>query len=66
MFERAGRELGIRLADAAVVGDRASDMEAAARIGALRVHVGTHASRCPRSTTARPIWRPPRAGWRVR
>ena len=47
MFERAGRELGIRLADAAVVGDRASDMEAAAGIGALRVHVGTHPEPLP-------------------
>ena len=39
MFERAARELDIDLARAAVVGDRASDMEAAARIGALRVLV---------------------------
>ncbi len=39
MFERAARELGIELARSVVLGDRASDMEAAARIGALRVHV---------------------------
>jgi D-glycero-D-manno-heptose 1,7-bisphosphate phosphatase len=40
MFEQAARDLGIDLGRAAVVGDRASDMEAAARIGALRVLVG--------------------------
>jgi D-glycero-D-manno-heptose 1,7-bisphosphate phosphatase len=39
MFERAARELGIDLAASVVIGDRASDMEAAARIGALRIHV---------------------------
>ena len=36
MFERAARDLGIDLAATAVIGDRADDMEAAARIGALR------------------------------
>ena len=40
MFERAARELGLDLARTAVIGDRASDMEAATRIGALRVLVG--------------------------
>jgi D-glycero-D-manno-heptose 1,7-bisphosphate phosphatase len=40
MFERAARDLGIELRRAAVLGDRASDMEAAARVGALRVLVG--------------------------
>jgi D-glycero-D-manno-heptose 1,7-bisphosphate phosphatase len=39
MFERAARDLGIDLEASAVVGDRSSDMEAAARIGALRVLV---------------------------
>jgi D-glycero-D-manno-heptose 1,7-bisphosphate phosphatase len=40
MFQQAARELGIALDRAAVIGDRASDMEAARRIGALRVLVG--------------------------
>jgi histidinol-phosphate phosphatase family protein len=40
MFEDAASALGIRLSDTAVVGDRASDMLAAERIGALRVLVG--------------------------
>jgi D-glycero-D-manno-heptose 1,7-bisphosphate phosphatase len=40
MFERAARELGIELGRAAVVGDQPSDMEAARRIGALRVLAG--------------------------
>jgi D-glycero-D-manno-heptose 1,7-bisphosphate phosphatase len=39
MFERAAAELGIELADAVMIGDSPSDMEAAARIGALRVLV---------------------------
>ena len=39
MFERAARDLGIDLAASAMVGDRSSDMEAAARVGALRVLV---------------------------
>jgi D-glycero-D-manno-heptose 1,7-bisphosphate phosphatase len=47
MFERAAEEHGITLADAAVIGDRASDMEAAAAIGALRVLVGTHPEAMP-------------------
>lgn len=42
LFERAAADFGIDLADAAVVGDRASDMEAAAAIGALRVLVRGH------------------------
>jgi D-glycero-D-manno-heptose 1,7-bisphosphate phosphatase len=40
MFEQAARDLGIALDRSAVIGDRASDMEAARRIGALRVLVG--------------------------
>jgi D-glycero-D-manno-heptose 1,7-bisphosphate phosphatase len=40
LFERAAADLGIDLAASAVVGDRASDMEAAGRIGALKVLVG--------------------------
>jgi D-glycero-D-manno-heptose 1,7-bisphosphate phosphatase len=40
LFRRAARDLGVDLADSVVVGDRASDMEAAASIGALRVLVG--------------------------
>jgi D-glycero-D-manno-heptose 1,7-bisphosphate phosphatase len=47
MFECAARDLGIELADAAVVGDRASDMDAATRIGALRVLVGSHPEPMP-------------------
>ena len=39
MFELAARDLGVDLAASAVVGDRASDMLAAERIGALRVLV---------------------------
>jgi D-glycero-D-manno-heptose 1,7-bisphosphate phosphatase len=39
LFERAARDLGLDLGSAAVIGDRASDMEAAAAIGALRVLV---------------------------
>jgi D-glycero-D-manno-heptose 1,7-bisphosphate phosphatase len=39
MFERAAAALGFDLAASAVLGDRASDMEAANRIGALRVLV---------------------------
>jgi D-glycero-D-manno-heptose 1,7-bisphosphate phosphatase len=42
MFERAAGELGVRLDSAAVIGDRASDMQAAATIGALRVLVRGH------------------------
>jgi D-glycero-D-manno-heptose 1,7-bisphosphate phosphatase len=40
MFERAAREHGLRLAEAVVVGDRESDMRAAAAVGAGRVLVG--------------------------
>jgi D-glycero-D-manno-heptose 1,7-bisphosphate phosphatase len=40
MFEDAASELQIWLSETAVVGDRASDMLAAERIGALRVLVG--------------------------
>jgi D-glycero-D-manno-heptose 1,7-bisphosphate phosphatase len=39
MFEAAASDLGLRLSDTAVIGDSPSDMEAAARIGALRVLV---------------------------
>jgi D-glycero-D-manno-heptose 1,7-bisphosphate phosphatase len=39
LFREAARDLGIELGDSAVIGDRASDMEAAAAIGALRVLV---------------------------
>lgn len=42
LFERAARDLGIDLSASAVVGDRASDMQAAATIGALRVLVRGH------------------------
>lgn len=40
MFEDAASDLGLALAETAVVGDRVSDMLAAERIGALRVLVG--------------------------
>ena len=39
LFRAAAEQLGIELGDSAVIGDRASDMEAAASIGALRVLV---------------------------
>jgi D-glycero-D-manno-heptose 1,7-bisphosphate phosphatase len=39
MFERAAARLGFDPAASAVIGDRADDMVAAGRIGALRVHV---------------------------
>jgi D-glycero-D-manno-heptose 1,7-bisphosphate phosphatase len=39
LFERAAADLGIEVERSAVVGDRASDMEAANRIGALRILV---------------------------
>jgi HAD superfamily hydrolase (TIGR01662 family) len=42
LFRAAADELGIELTRSAVVGDRASDMEAAAAIGALRVLVAGH------------------------
>jgi D-glycero-D-manno-heptose 1,7-bisphosphate phosphatase len=42
LFRAAAEELGIDLAGSAVLGDRASDMEAAAAIGALRVLVAGH------------------------
>ena len=48
MFERASRDLGVSLDSAAVIGDRASDMEAAAAIGALRVLVRGHDEPMPR------------------
>jgi D-glycero-D-manno-heptose 1,7-bisphosphate phosphatase len=47
LFERAARDLGIELDSAAVIGDRASDMEAAAAIGALRVLVRGHEEPMP-------------------
>ena len=40
MFERAAARLGFDPAASAVIGDRADDMRAAERIGALRIHVG--------------------------
>jgi D-glycero-D-manno-heptose 1,7-bisphosphate phosphatase len=48
MFERAAAALGFALADSAVLGDRASDMEAADRIGALRVLVNPYDEHMPR------------------
>jgi D-glycero-D-manno-heptose 1,7-bisphosphate phosphatase len=42
LFRRAAHDLGIELGGSAVVGDRASDMHAAATIGALRVLVRGH------------------------
>jgi D-glycero-D-manno-heptose 1,7-bisphosphate phosphatase len=39
MFEAAAAELGLRLGETAVLGDSPSDMEAASRIGAVRVLV---------------------------
>ncbi|MEA2400576.1 MAG: D-glycero-D-manno-heptose 1,7-bisphosphate phosphatase [Thermoleophilaceae bacterium] len=47
LFERAARDLGIELSASAVIGDRASDMEAAARIGALRLLVGDSEEQMP-------------------
>jgi D-glycero-D-manno-heptose 1,7-bisphosphate phosphatase len=47
LFERAAGDLSIDLENAAVVGDRASDMQAAAAIGALSVHVGGYAEPLP-------------------
>jgi D-glycero-D-manno-heptose 1,7-bisphosphate phosphatase len=48
LFRAAAEELGIELAGSAVLGDRASDMEAAAAIGALRVLVAGHDEPMPR------------------
>ena len=45
MFEDAAADLGMRLAETAVIGDQVSDMEAAGRIGALRIVVGEPMSR---------------------
>jgi D-glycero-D-manno-heptose 1,7-bisphosphate phosphatase len=42
LFERAAVQLGFDLRRAAVVGDRASDMQAARSVGALGVLVGDH------------------------
>ena len=39
MFERAADRLGFDVGATAVIGDRADDMVAADRIGALRIHV---------------------------
>jgi D-glycero-D-manno-heptose 1,7-bisphosphate phosphatase len=39
MFEEAASQFGLRLGETAVVGDSPSDMEAASRIGAVRVLV---------------------------
>lgn len=41
MFEQAAADLGLRLAETAVIGDSASDMLAAQRIGAARVLIGS-------------------------
>jgi D-glycero-D-manno-heptose 1,7-bisphosphate phosphatase len=41
MFEDAARDLGLSLGDSAVVGDSASDMLAASRIGAVGVLIGS-------------------------
>ena len=48
MFRAAADELRIELAGSAVIGDRASDMEAAAAIGALRILVAGHDEPMPR------------------
>jgi D-glycero-D-manno-heptose 1,7-bisphosphate phosphatase len=48
LFRRAGDDLGIELGASVVVGDRASDMDAAAAIGALRVLVAGHEEPMPR------------------
>ena len=45
MFERAAAELGVTLSDAVVVGDSASDMLAAERVGALGVLIGEREQR---------------------
>jgi len=47
LFLRAAREHGLVLGEAAVVGDRLSDMEAAAAIGATRVLVSPEAEAPP-------------------
>jgi D-glycero-D-manno-heptose 1,7-bisphosphate phosphatase len=47
MFREAAQDLGIELPRSAVVGDRASDMEAATAIGALRVLVTGHGEPMP-------------------
>jgi D-glycero-D-manno-heptose 1,7-bisphosphate phosphatase len=47
LFRKAAEELGVELRNSAVVGDRASDMEAAAAIGAMRVLVAGHAEPVP-------------------
>jgi D-glycero-D-manno-heptose 1,7-bisphosphate phosphatase len=47
LFRRASQDLGIALADAAMIGDSASDMQAATAIGALRVFVGGHEDSIP-------------------
>ena len=39
LFERAARDLGLRLEDSVFVGDRSSDVEAARRVGAWPVYV---------------------------
>ncbi len=44
MLRQAAADLGLDLSEAAMVGDSASDMEAARRIGALRVLVGAQAA----------------------
>jgi D-glycero-D-manno-heptose 1,7-bisphosphate phosphatase len=48
LFERAARDLAVDLSAAAVVGDRASDMQAASAVGALRILVRGHDEPMPR------------------
>jgi D-glycero-D-manno-heptose 1,7-bisphosphate phosphatase len=47
LFRRAADDLGFELSASVVVGDRASDMEAAAAIGARRVLVAGHEEPMP-------------------
>ena len=47
MFEAAARDWGVELSRSAVVGDRASDMQAAEAIGALRILVGDSGDAVP-------------------
>lgn len=47
LFRKAARDLGIELDGSAVLGDRASDMQAAAAVGALRVLVAGYGESMP-------------------
>ena len=62
MFECAAARLGFDPAASAVIGDRAGDMLAAERIGALRVHVRGFDGPPPSPTTTPPTCSTPRAG----